>query len=415
MHDTFLRAPKRTTVETVVRFELWLLFVAAVAAAAAAAARGGMWFALLGPICLLLAGLARLAAKRPLRAWVNAATTAPLTVALGLMLLLGILPHLGLYRPLTVLSGSMRPTFAPGDMIFVTPERRRDVRVGQVITYKVPVDDHHVESHRVIRILKGGDAPVVITKGDGNRIPDPWRAELHGNVVWVERLHVPFLGRLVLWFRSPLFHTLTVFVLPLLLAGYGLLRIWRTPAKPTDVHAPKSAYPPRRPLGGSSRGRGLRGAVRRRVVPDVHVVAVRDLRVGNARDAQRSRRRLGNMREERLVPDESQLVGGRQREELQGVPRDDDRRPVHADRHHERHDVYRQRAAGRPAGAHVERDVLLRGQRRGRWLDERKLQRSKPPLAQSGQLRLDLIHQRPLRLRGRPAPRLRSTCRRDRM
>ncbi|MFL5965742.1 MAG: signal peptidase I [Gaiellaceae bacterium] len=241
MHDTFLRAPKRTTVETVVRFELWLLFVAAVAAAAAAAARGGMWFALLGPICLLLAGLARVAAKRPLRAWVNAATTAALTVALGLMLLLGILPHLGLYRPLTVLSGSMRPTFAPGDMIFVTPERLRDVRVGQVITYKVPVDDHHVESHRVIRILKGGDAPVVITKGDGNRIPDPWRAELHGNVVWVERLHVPFLGRLVLWFRSPLFHTLTVFVLPLLLAGYGLLRIWRTPAKPTDVHAPKSA------------------------------------------------------------------------------------------------------------------------------------------------------------------------------
>ena len=74
MHDTFLRAPKRTTVETVVRFELWLLFVAAVAAAAAAAARGGMWFALLGPICLLLAGLARVAAKRPLRAWVNAAT-----------------------------------------------------------------------------------------------------------------------------------------------------------------------------------------------------------------------------------------------------------------------------------------------------------------------------------------------------
>ena len=30
---------------------------------------------------------------------------------------LAILPRLGLYRPLTVLSGSMRPTFDPGDLV----------------------------------------------------------------------------------------------------------------------------------------------------------------------------------------------------------------------------------------------------------------------------------------------------------
>jgi signal peptidase I len=241
MHDAFLRAQTRTAVDTAVRVELCLLFATGVVAAAAAAHRGGMWLVLLAPLGLLLVALAALAATRPPSVWIGTATNAALVSALVLMLVLGILPHTGLYRPVTVLSGSMRPAFAPGDTIFVTPERLRDVRVGQVITYSIPVDDHHVESHRVIRILKRGDDPVVITKGDANRSADPWRAELHGKVIWVERFHVPMLGRLVLWFRSPLFHKLTVFVLPILLAAYGLLRIWRAPSKDGPVNAPESA------------------------------------------------------------------------------------------------------------------------------------------------------------------------------
>lgn len=241
MQDAFLRAPTRTAVETAVRAELCLLFVATVVAAAAVVARGGMWLVLLAPLVLLLAALARVAAVRPIREWIALATTGALFAALGLMLVLGILPHLGVYRTATVLSGSMRPVFGPGDMIFVTPERLRDVRVGQVITYKIPVLDHHVESHRVVRILQRGDEPVVVTKGDANRLPDPWNAQLHGRVVWVERFSVPMLGRLVLWLRSPLFHDLTVFVLPILLAAYGLRRIWRTPSNQAPVDAPKSA------------------------------------------------------------------------------------------------------------------------------------------------------------------------------
>src|SRR5438128_1428470 len=74
----------------------------------------------------------------------------------------GLAPRLGFYRPLTVLSGSMRPAFVPGDVVIVTPEPIRDVRPGQVITYAIPVGDHHVETHRVVRVVGGGDHPVVI-------------------------------------------------------------------------------------------------------------------------------------------------------------------------------------------------------------------------------------------------------------
>ena len=155
-----------------------------------------------------------------------AALRAGFAMVAALFLLFAIGPRTGMYRTLTVLSGSMRPTFSPGDVIVVTPERLRDIRVGQVIAYHIPIADRHVESHRVIRIIRGGAEPIILTKGDANSAPDPWNAELHGRIVW--RLHgvVPKLGWLIIFLRSRLFHLLTVFLAPALLAGWGLVRIW---------------------------------------------------------------------------------------------------------------------------------------------------------------------------------------------
>ncbi|HEX6490104.1 MAG TPA: signal peptidase I [Gaiellaceae bacterium] len=152
-----------------------------------------------------------------------------LVVATLALVGLGLLPRTGWYRPVTVLSGSMRPAFSPGDMVIVTPEPLRSVRVGQVISYRIPIGDHHVESHRVIAIVHGGAHPVVRTKGDANRAPDPWNARLHGTTAWRVRAVLPKLGWVVFWFRSPLLHWLTLFLAPLLLVLFGVGRIWRTP------------------------------------------------------------------------------------------------------------------------------------------------------------------------------------------
>src|SRR5437867_1655264 len=107
-----------------------------------------------------------------------------MTVSLLILLAIGIGPHLFSYRPATVLSGSMRPTFDPGDMLILRPEPIGQLEVGDVISYHIPVGDGHVETHRVIKILRRLPAPVVITKGDANNGPDPWRAELNGPTVW---------------------------------------------------------------------------------------------------------------------------------------------------------------------------------------------------------------------------------------
>jgi signal peptidase len=168
---------------------------------------------------------------------------AGLGLAILVLVLVGLLPHTGWYRTETVLSGSMRPTFAPGDLIVVTPERVGDVRVGQMISYHVPVGDHHVQTHRVIAVVRRNDQTLVRTKGDANNAADPWLARLHGGTAWQVRAVVPKAGWGIVWLRSPRVRMLAVFVVPFLLALFGLWRIWRAPGGTNET--PDAA----RPLG----------------------------------------------------------------------------------------------------------------------------------------------------------------------
>jgi signal peptidase I len=152
-------------------------------------------------------------------------------VAAAVFALLVLLPHTGLYRTAVPLSGSMEPTFAPGDLLLLRAEPLSRIRVGQVITYTIPIGDHHLETHRVVRVLRGGNEPVVQTKGDANRVRDPWTAVLHGRTVWrVERV-VPRAGSALLWLGRPFVRVAFVLLLAGLLLHAGLVRIWLPPQR----------------------------------------------------------------------------------------------------------------------------------------------------------------------------------------
>src|SRR5919201_4823270 len=71
-----------------------------------------------------------------------------LLVATVALVGLALLPRTGWYRPVTVLSGSMRPAFSPGDMVVLTPEPQRDVRDGQEISLRILIADDHAQTHR---------------------------------------------------------------------------------------------------------------------------------------------------------------------------------------------------------------------------------------------------------------------------
>ncbi len=143
------------------------------------------------------------------------------------LLLVAVGPHVFGYRTEDVLSGSMQPAFSPGDAVVISPEPTRDVRVGQIISYHIPIGDHHVETHRIVRIISRGEHPVVITKGDANAAADPWRARLVGPRVWQVRAVIPNLGTAIHALRTPIAQLLTLLLAPALIMGILMVRIWR--------------------------------------------------------------------------------------------------------------------------------------------------------------------------------------------
>ena len=157
--------------------------------------------------------------------------------AAATFVLLAIGPRLGWYRPLTVLSGSMGPTFSPGDLILVRPEPMRDVRVGQVISFRVPTGAHQVETHRVIKLVRRGDHPIVQTQGDANDRRDPWTAELHGATAWREAVVIPYAGYAIHGLRSRALRLSAVIVAPALIALLLLLDLWMPAARGRERHA----------------------------------------------------------------------------------------------------------------------------------------------------------------------------------
>ena len=164
-------------------------------------------------------------------------------VGIGMWLVLGLAvlllatvtlgPRLGLFQVETVLSGSMEPRFVPGDLLVVVPEPLTDVRAGQILSFHAPTPDHRVETHRVVRVIHPGAHPIIVTKGDANSAPDPWRARLHGTTAWRMVGVVPRAGSLIRTLREPWVHVIAVLLVPLLLAAAALRSIWR-PAPAAD-------------------------------------------------------------------------------------------------------------------------------------------------------------------------------------
>jgi len=162
----------------------------------------------------------------------RAALTSLVASSVGVLLFLGVLPRTGAYKTLTVLSGSMRPDFSPGDMVIARPTSVNTLKVGDVLVYAIPIGDHHVESHRVVQIISR--SPLLVrTKGDANKDADPWTAQMDGSRVWTVRGTVPYAGQAILWLRSPRVHRLTTLFVPALVAVMVLRGVWRRKADDT--------------------------------------------------------------------------------------------------------------------------------------------------------------------------------------
>jgi signal peptidase I len=168
--------------------------------------------------------------------WAYRATVRLLvTLAVLAFAVLAVGPHLLDYRTMTMLTGSMSPVIDPGDVTIVTPLPVQDVTTGMIIAYHIPIDDHHLVSHRVVSVEHGTDGSVMVqTRGDANDAADPWQAILQGDTAYQVRAVIPDLGHAIQALRTPVISQALVYGAPTLLAGWLLLTIWR-PTTPTTA------------------------------------------------------------------------------------------------------------------------------------------------------------------------------------
>ncbi|HLX21249.1 MAG TPA: signal peptidase I [Gaiellaceae bacterium] len=169
-------------------------------------------------------------------------STGRLAAVVSALLLLGALvvlavPAVGIatgrWRLLPILSGSMAPRLPAGSLALTTRSPEASIRAGDVIVFNIPIGDHHLTAHRVVRVLSGGPHPVVETKGDANTTPDPWRLRLNGTTAWIVRAHIPFVGYAAVFTRRWGFQLLGVGALALL--AVCLRYLWRPERASADT------------------------------------------------------------------------------------------------------------------------------------------------------------------------------------
>ncbi|HEY1480155.1 MAG TPA: signal peptidase I [Gaiellales bacterium] len=148
--------------------------------------------------------------------------------AAGVVLVGLVAGHLtGRIETVVALSGSMSPSFSAGDMLIETPQATDTLRVGEILTYHMPIGDHHVESHRIVWVRHLERATLVRTRGDANAVDDPWTARLTAGESWRVRTVVPFVGRIVPILDTPLTRLLAIVSLMLVPLSFAVGRIWR--------------------------------------------------------------------------------------------------------------------------------------------------------------------------------------------
>lgn len=134
-------------------------------------------------------------AARAMRAVVTATFLClVLAVAVGKIVL-----HLGMSP---VLTGSMRPAFAPGDAIVTRPISVTHLRPGMVVVF-VPPGRTTPYAHRIVSVSGPSSHLVLVTKGDANPAPDHWRVTLNAPTIAQVVGSVPKVGYPLTWLREP--------------------------------------------------------------------------------------------------------------------------------------------------------------------------------------------------------------------
>lgn len=177
-----------------------------------------------------------------LRGLVRVILAVTVGAAVAAFLFLAVGPRVLGYQTSTMLTGSMSPLINPGDVVVTVPVSVGEIKVGDIITYHIPVGQQQVETHRVIEVSRNAQGPTTVrTKGDANNGADPWTATLAGDTVYRHTVTVPYLGTVIRALRDPVLLKVLMYGAPAVLLIGALTSLWKN-----DVGT-RTASPRRRP------------------------------------------------------------------------------------------------------------------------------------------------------------------------
>ena len=108
------------------------------------------------------------------------------------------------YKGYIVTSGSMEPTFAPGDYIVVKADDFSALEQGDVITF---MEEDTIVTHRITSVSDAGAE----TQGDANDIGDA-NAVAAENYVGTLQWIIPVFGQVILFMQKPFVFPVLVFL-----------------------------------------------------------------------------------------------------------------------------------------------------------------------------------------------------------
>lgn len=169
-----------------------------------------------------------------------------LLVAAGILFgALLIAPSLLGWERYVIVSGSMTGTYGRGSLVFDEVVPVKSLKVGDVITYKPPrgAGPTGLVTHRISSIGKDpkNGAPVFRTKGDANKVADPWTFVLPDKRQARVVTGIPHVGFALAALAQRQFRMLLVGVPAALIALIVLGGVWREAGREAEARAATAA------------------------------------------------------------------------------------------------------------------------------------------------------------------------------
>ncbi|AYF98799.1 signal peptidase I [Protaetiibacter intestinalis] len=143
----------------------------------------------------------------------------------------------GWVQPLIVVSGSMSPKIATGDLLFAVPVEARELRVGEVATLPNPQTGRYI-THRIVGIEQLGQDYLVTMQGDANGTPDPEPYRVASDDrVWHPVVTVPGAGAVLERVLRP------AVIVPAIVALVALIGFTMVPSGRRRAHAHRAGDP----------------------------------------------------------------------------------------------------------------------------------------------------------------------------